>query len=42
LNTGHMKSREPRSAQNTTPTTLETFAAEVFASTYRGKAAAGA
>jgi uncharacterized protein YbjT (DUF2867 family) len=42
LNTGHMKSREPRSAQNTTPTTLETFAVEVFAPAYRGKAAAGA
>jgi len=39
LNTGHMKSREARSAQNTTPTTLETFAAEVFAPVYRGKAA---
>jgi uncharacterized protein YbjT (DUF2867 family) len=42
LNTGHMKSREPRSAQNTTPTTLEAFAVEVFAPAYRGKAAAGA
>lgn len=42
LNTGHMKSRETRSAQNTTPTTLESFAAEVFAPAYRGKAAAGA
>jgi uncharacterized protein YbjT (DUF2867 family) len=39
LNTGHMKSQEPRSARNTTPTTLETFAAEVFAPAYRGKAA---
>ncbi len=39
LNTGLMKSREPRSPQNTTPTTLESFAAEVFAPAYRGKAA---
>jgi uncharacterized protein YbjT (DUF2867 family) len=39
LNTGHMKSQEPRSARNTTATTLETFAAEVFAPAFRGKAA---
>jgi hypothetical protein len=39
LNTGHMKSQEARSPQNTTPTTLETFAAKVFAPAYRGKAA---
>jgi uncharacterized protein YbjT (DUF2867 family) len=39
LNTGHMKSHEPRSPRNTTPTTLETFAAEVFAPAYRAKAA---
>lgn len=39
LNSGHMKSREARSPLNTTPTTLETFAAEVFAPAYRGKAA---
>jgi uncharacterized protein YbjT (DUF2867 family) len=39
LNTGHMKSQEPRSARNTTPTTLETIAAEVFAPAFRGKAA---
>jgi len=39
LNTGHMKSQEPRSARNTTATTLETFVAEVFAPAYRGKAA---
>jgi uncharacterized protein YbjT (DUF2867 family) len=39
LNTGHMKSQEPRSARNTTPTTLETFVAEVFAPAFRGKAA---
>jgi uncharacterized protein YbjT (DUF2867 family) len=39
LNTGHMKSQEPRSPRNTTATTLETFALEVFAPAYRGKAA---
>jgi len=31
---------EPRSAQNTTPTTLEQFAMEVFVPAFRGKAAA--
>jgi len=41
LNTGHMKSQEPRSARNTTPTTLEKFVAEAFAPAYRGKAAGG-
>lgn len=39
LNTGTMKALEPRSAGNTTPTTLEAFVAEVFAPAYRGKAA---
>jgi uncharacterized protein YbjT (DUF2867 family) len=39
LNTGHMKSQEPRSARNTTATTLETYVAEVLAPAYRGKAA---
>ncbi len=39
LNTGHMKSQEPRSPRNTTATTLETFVAEVFAPAYRGRAA---
>ena len=39
LNTGHMKSQEPRSALNTTATTLEMFVDEVFAPAYRGKAA---
>ena len=39
LNTGHMKPLEPRSPRNTTPTTLETFAVEVFAPAYKGKAA---
>jgi uncharacterized protein YbjT (DUF2867 family) len=39
LNTGHMRSQEPRSPRNTTSTTLESFAAEVIAPAYRGKAA---
>jgi uncharacterized protein YbjT (DUF2867 family) len=38
LNSGHMKMLEPRSPANTTPTTLETFVAEIFLPTYRGKA----
>ena len=39
LNSGYMKMLEPRSRENTTPTTLETFVAEVFAPAYRGQAA---
>jgi len=39
LNSGHMVALEPRSAENTTPTTLETFAAEVFAPRFQAKAA---
>ena len=39
LNSGHMKMLEPRSAENTTPTTPETFVAEVFVPAYRGKRA---
>lgn len=39
LNTGYMHSLEPRSPRNTTPTTLETFVAEVFAPAYRARAA---
>ena len=38
LNSGHMKMLEPRSPANTTPTTLETFIAEIFLPAYRGKA----
>src|SRR5579872_6052041 len=34
LNSGHMRALEPRSAQNTTPTTIETFVAEVFLPAY--------
>jgi uncharacterized protein YbjT (DUF2867 family) len=39
LNSGHMKMLEPRSPANSTPTTLDTFVAEVFVPAYRGKAA---
>jgi uncharacterized protein YbjT (DUF2867 family) len=39
LNSGHMRALEPRSAQNTTPTTIETFVAEVFVPAYRAKVA---
>lgn len=39
LNSGHMRALEPRSAQNTTPTTIETFVGEVFVPAYRAKAA---
>lgn len=39
LNSGHMRPLEPRSAQNTTPTTIETFVTEVFAPAYRARAA---
>jgi uncharacterized protein YbjT (DUF2867 family) len=39
LNSGHMRMLEPRSRENTTPTNLETFVAEVFVPAYRGKAA---
>jgi uncharacterized protein YbjT (DUF2867 family) len=39
LNSGHMRTLEPRSAQNTTPTTIETWVAEVFVPAFRAKAA---
>lgn len=39
LNSGHMRALEPRSSQNTTPTTIEAFVTEVFAPAYRAKAA---
>lgn len=39
LNSGHMRPLEPRSPQNTTPTTIEAFVSEVFAPAYRTKAA---
>ena len=39
LNSGYMKMLEPRSPETATPTTLETFVAEIFVPAYRGKAA---
>jgi hypothetical protein len=39
LNTGWMKALEPRSAENTTPTSIETFATELFVPAFHGKAA---
>jgi uncharacterized protein YbjT (DUF2867 family) len=40
LNSGHMRALEPRTSQNTTPTTYENFVAEVFVPTYQRQAAA--
>lgn len=39
LNSGYMKALEPRSASNTTPTTLEAFINDTFVPAYRGQAA---
>jgi uncharacterized protein YbjT (DUF2867 family) len=39
LNSGYMAALEPRSAQNTTPTSIETFVAEQFVPQFTGKAA---
>jgi uncharacterized protein YbjT (DUF2867 family) len=39
LNSGYMVALEPRSAQNTTPTSIETFVAEEFVPRFQGKAA---
>jgi uncharacterized protein YbjT (DUF2867 family) len=39
LNSGYMRALEPRSPQNTTPTTFETFVAEEFVHRFQGKAA---
>lgn len=36
---GYMKPLEPRSARNTTPTSIETFVADTFVPAYQGKAA---
>ena len=38
LNSGYMAAREPRSAQNTTPTPIEAFVAEQFVPRFTGKA----
>ena len=40
LNSGHMMALEPRTAQNTTPTSFEAFVAEEFVPAYRGKSQA--
>jgi uncharacterized protein YbjT (DUF2867 family) len=37
LNSGHMRALEPRTAQNTTPTSFETFVEEEFVPLYRGQ-----
>ena len=39
LNSGYMRALEPRSAQNTTPTTIETFVSEVLLPVFRMQAA---
>jgi uncharacterized protein YbjT (DUF2867 family) len=39
MNRGHLKALEPRSSENTMPTSFETFVADEFLPTYRGKAA---
>ena len=41
LNGGYMRALEPRSAENTTPTSYETFVAEEFVPRYRGRSTAG-
>ena len=38
LNSGYMKPLEERNAENTTPTSFESFVAEEFVPLYRGKA----
>jgi hypothetical protein len=37
LNSGYMKALEPRTTENTTPTSYETFVAEEFVPRYQGK-----
>ena len=39
-NSGHIRAFEPRSAENTTPTSYETFVAEEFLPRFQGKSAA--
>jgi virulence-associated protein VapD len=38
INAGVLAAREPRSRENTTPTSFETFVRDVFAPAYHGKA----
>jgi uncharacterized protein YbjT (DUF2867 family) len=40
LNSGHIRALEPRTPQNTTPTSFETFVANVFLPLYQGKSKA--
>lgn len=40
LNSGYMRALEPRTARNTTPTSFETFVAQVFVPAYQQQAAA--
>jgi hypothetical protein len=40
LNSGHVRALESRTPGNTTPTTFETFVAEIFAPAYKEQAAA--
>ena len=39
LDSGYMRALEPRSAQNTTPTTIQAFVSEVFVPAFRAQAA---
>jgi uncharacterized protein YbjT (DUF2867 family) len=41
INTGVLAPLEPRSLENTTPTSIEQFAWDIFAAAYRGKATTG-
>jgi hypothetical protein len=38
INAGLLSAQEPRSSQNSTPTSFEKFVQDVFAPAYRGKA----
>jgi len=40
LNSGHMRALEPRTPQNTTPTSYETFVADSFVPAYQQQTAA--
>jgi hypothetical protein len=40
LNSGYMRALEPRTSDNTTPTSFETFVAETFVPAYEQQAAA--
>jgi uncharacterized protein YbjT (DUF2867 family) len=40
LNSGHMRALEPRTTQNTTPTSFEAFVKELFVPAYKGQASA--